>query len=80
MERITVKEAAQTMGVSEQFIRIGMQRGKLPIGQAVKMSSVWTYYISPKLFYEFVGIKKTPPAATDGINNRSCKAEAERTT
>ena len=66
MERITVKEAAHIMGVSEQFIRIGMQRGKLPIGQAVKMSSVWTYYISPKLFNEFVGTKKSPPAATDG--------------
>jgi hypothetical protein len=52
---ITVKQAAEIMGVSQQFVRIGMQRGQLPIGTAVKMSSVWTYYISPKKFYEYVG-------------------------
>lgn len=79
MERITVKDAARMMGVSEQFIRIGMQRGNLPIGQAVKMSSVWTYYISPKLFEQFVGIKNESPAATSDSKYRSCKAEAERT-
>lgn len=65
MERIKVTEAARLMGVSAQFVRIGMQRGKLPIGQAVKLSDRWTYYISPKLFEEFTGVKK-PPAATGG--------------
>lgn len=79
MERISVKEAARVMGVSEQFVRIGMQRGKLPIGQAVKMSSVWTYYISPKLFEQFVGAKKEPPAATSGSNTAPAEAGAERT-
>ena len=44
--RISVKEAARQLGVSQQFIRVGMQQGRLPIGTAVKMSSVWTYYIS----------------------------------
>lgn len=64
MDRIKVSDAARLMGVSEQFIRIGMQRGRLPIGEAVQMSSKWTYYVSPKLFYEFTGIKKEPSAAT----------------
>ena len=45
------------MGKSEQFVRIGLQRGLLPIGQAIKMSSMYTYYISPKLFYEYTGKK-----------------------
>lgn len=54
-EKITVKQAALIMNKSEQFVRLGLQRGILPIGTAVKMSSMWTYYISPKLFYEFVG-------------------------
>lgn len=45
-DRVTVKEAAKLMGVSEQFIRIGLQRGELPIGSCVKMSSKWTYHIS----------------------------------
>ena len=58
--RITVKEAAQKMGVSEQFIRLGMQRGELPIGSAVKMSSVYTYHISQDLLDKYLGTKKPP--------------------
>ena len=57
MVEISVKDAARLMGKSEQFVRIGLQRGLLPIGQAIKMSSMYTYYISPKLFYEFTGKK-----------------------
>jgi seryl-tRNA synthetase len=52
---MSVKEAAELMGKSQQFIRVGLQRGILPFGTAVKMSSMWTYYISPKLFYEYTG-------------------------
>lgn len=52
---ISVKEAAKIMGKSEQFVRIGLQRGLLPFGNAIKMSSIYTYYISPKLFEEYVG-------------------------
>lgn len=57
-KRITVKMAADLMGVSEQFIRIAMQQGKLPIGTAVKLTgNKYTYYISPKKFTEYTGIK-----------------------
>src|SRR5690625_2258464 len=55
LKNIKVKEAAEILGVSEQFVRIGLQRGLLPIGTAVKMSSIWTYHISPKLLDEYVG-------------------------
>lgn len=55
---ISIKEAAEIMGKSQQFIRIGLQRGTLPIGSAVQMSSQWTYYISPKKFYEYTGIRE----------------------
>lgn len=65
--RVTVKEAARILGVSEQFVRIGMQRGMLPIGGAVKMSSKWTYYISRNKLEEYAGIKN-PPAATGGTH------------
>lgn len=60
--RITVKEAAQMLGVSEQYIRLGLQQNRLPIGTAVKMSSVWTYYITREWVEEF--IKKVPTAGT----------------
>ncbi len=56
MKGLSVKEAAALMGKSQQFIRIGLQRNILPIGSAVKISTQWTYYISPKLFEEFTGI------------------------
>ena len=45
--KITPDQAAAIMGCSAQFIRIGLQRGLLDIGDAVKMSSKWTYNISP---------------------------------
>lgn len=47
MKKITPDQAANIMGCSAQFIRIGLQRGLLDIGDAVKMSTKWTYNISP---------------------------------
>lgn len=57
--RLTTKEAAALMNVSEQFIRIGMQRNQLPFGYAIKNKSKWCYYISPTKFTEATGIKVT---------------------
>ena len=45
------------MTFSEQFIRLGLQRGILPFGSAVKTSSKYSHYISPKLFEEYTGVK-----------------------
>ena len=53
--RVTVKDAADLMNVSPQFIRIGLQKGTLPIGSAVKMSSRWTYHISKHLLDQYIG-------------------------
>lgn len=47
LKRVTPDQAASIMGCSAQFIRIGLQRGLLDIGDAVKMSTKWTYNISP---------------------------------
>ena len=52
---MTVKEAAKILGKSEQFVRIGIRTGRLPIGEAVKMSSRWTYYISRTRLETFIG-------------------------
>ena len=55
---VTVNEAAKIMGKTPQFIRIGLQRGLLPIGVAYKTDSTneqYDYYISPKLLYDFTG-------------------------
>lgn len=54
-KRILPTEAAEILEVSPQFVRVAMQQGKLPIGTAVKMSSVWSYHISAKLLADYTG-------------------------
>lgn len=73
MERISVKEAAKIMGCSQQFIRIGLQRGILPIGHAVKLKQ-WVYFISTPLLEAYIG-KKIPRAGT----RETADTSAERT-
>lgn len=54
MKKIPVAKAAEIMGVSKEFVRIGLQRGTLDFGVAVKMSSRWTYYINPQQFENYI--------------------------
>ena len=56
IKKITPDQAAMVMGCSSQFIRIGLQRGLLDIGDAVRMSNRWTYNISPAKLAERQGI------------------------
>lgn len=56
LKKITVRAAAQCLGKSDQFVRVGLQRGLLPFGNAVPGSGrSWNYYINPAKFREFVG-------------------------
>lgn len=59
MSNISVAKASKIMCKTPQFIRIGLQRGTLPIGTAEKMpnSTKYSYYISPKLLEEYTGQK-----------------------
>lgn len=52
---ISPEVAGKIIHKSTQFIRIGLQNGRLPFGTAVKISSHWTYHISPKLLAEYIG-------------------------
>lgn len=55
---MTIEEASRLMGVSRQFIRVGLQKGILPFGFAVKISDGrFTYFISREKFIEHTGIK-----------------------
>lgn len=54
-EKISIKQVAKVMGKGEQFVRVGLQRGNLPFGTAVRVHQKWNYHISPKLFYEYIG-------------------------
>ena len=57
-KKITVQTAARLMGKSTLFVREGMRRGVLPIGEAMQMpgSNKWSFYISPKLLAEYIGV------------------------
>ena len=56
-KRLSVVDAAELMGVTQQFIRIGLQRNVFPFGYAVKRERRWSYYISPMKFTEYTGIE-----------------------
>lgn len=50
--KVSIKDAARVMNCSEQFVRVGLQRKLLNIGDAVKMSTRWTYNIVPERLAE----------------------------
>lgn len=54
-ENMRVDECARLLGKSPQFVRIGLQRGILPFGYAIKMSSRYTYHISEARVHEYLG-------------------------
>lgn len=56
-KKITIQVAAKLMGKSTLFVREGLKRGVLPIGEAMQMpgSTKWTFYISPSLLAEYIG-------------------------
>jgi len=57
--RIGTRQAARCMGKSEQFVRIGLQRGLLPFGNAVPGTGKnWNYYINPVKFRDYVGVDR----------------------
>lgn len=54
---MSVEEAARLLGVSQQFVRVGLQKGVLPFGWAVVISNKnYTYCISRELFEKYTGI------------------------
>lgn len=54
---LKVEEAAKLMNKSPQFVRIGLQRGLLPFGTAIRKNGRYNYYISTEKFQEYTGLK-----------------------
>lgn len=54
-KNIPVSVVAEILGVSPQFVRVGLQQKTLPIGSAVKLSTKWSYHISYELLKNYVG-------------------------
>lgn len=57
---MSVKECAELLGKSEQWVRVGLQRGRLPFGYAVKLSSRWSYHISKHQVHQYLGMIPRP--------------------
>jgi hypothetical protein len=59
VKKITPQLAASMMGKTPSFVYIGLQRGILPFGTAIKKNegraAKYSYYISPKLFMSYTG-------------------------
>ncbi len=51
--KITIKQAATMMGVTLQFLRMGLRQQRFSFGTAVKMKR-WAYYINAKQFFEYI--------------------------
>lgn len=58
IKNIKVEQAAMLLGKRPQFIRIGLQEGRLPIGVAIKGRSRWTYHITPGGLADYMHITR----------------------
>lgn len=56
--RMKIKEASEILGLSQQALRIGLQRNKFDFGVAIKMSNRYTYYINREKFNNYIKGKK----------------------
>jgi len=55
-KNVPIAVAAILMNKSRQFVRCGLQCGKLPIGTALKLTGKnYSYHISPKLLADYLG-------------------------
>lgn len=57
---VTIKEAAEALGLDQQTVRVMIQHKLVPWGTCFKMpnSSHYTYMISPLEFYKSTGYRK----------------------
>jgi len=58
MKDIPIYIVAEILGKSKQFVRLGLQQQRIPIGSAVLTSSEWTYHVSYELLKNYVGIER----------------------
>lgn len=55
--KVPTAVAARILGKAEDFIRFGLQQGRLPFGSAVKTGKDrWSYHISPLLLANYSGM------------------------
>lgn len=58
MKNIPINIVADILGKSQQFVRLGLQQQRLPIGTAVLTSTQWTYHVSYELLKNYIGTER----------------------
>lgn len=56
VSKLTIRETALRLGISPQSLRLGLQRGELPFGSAIKTSDRYTYVIYEKKLKEYLDL------------------------
>ena len=55
--RISTAATARIIDKSEDYIRFGLQQGRLPFGNAVQTGPKrWSYHVSPRLLSNYTGL------------------------
>ena len=64
---LTVEETAKMLGIAPQGLRVGLQRGVYPFGQAIPSvtGNGYRYIISRIKFFEYLGVKDETKITTD---------------
>ncbi len=64
---ISVDEASKMLGIAPQGLRVGLQRGVYPFGQAIPSvtGNGYRYIISRIKFFEYLGVKDETEITTD---------------
>lgn len=52
MEKMTIKEVAEDLGMDVRTVRLGIKQGSLPFGVAIK-NKRWTYHIWEQKYKEW---------------------------
>ena len=52
---ISIQIVASIMKVTPRFLQMGLQQGRFPFGEAVKMKR-WSYYINTEKFIKYMKV------------------------
>lgn len=51
--KLSIRQAAEIMGVTPRFLQMALQQGRLPFGIGVEMSA-WSYYVNTERFVRWM--------------------------
>lgn len=76
---VPVSVVAKLLGKGTMYVCTGLQYGRLPFGSAVKISSQWSYHISPLALKAYINGERvvTSPEIVEQVVLRTLEAQRE---